>query len=140
MVIQNSLLVIYYVLLSKLCKGCIRMGHMITMSKLLFWIPFIGIILFLSLYTKWNKYDILMLLSSFPSIYFMIQILEYSYTQPVQLFDFYLKGIAFSTIFYSILVFIIIKKKKQLTCFNDKNIILYFLESAATGSLTEKTT
>ncbi|MGL9880173.1 hypothetical protein IGK81_001363 [Enterococcus sp. DIV0703] len=85
---------------------------MITMSKLLFWIPFIGIILFLSLYTKWNKYDILMLLSSFPSIYFMIQNLEYSYSQPVQLFDFYLKGLAFSTIFYSILVFIIIKKKK----------------------------
>ena len=112
---------------------------MITMSKLLFWIPFIGIILFLSLYTKWNKYDILMLLSSFPSIYFMIQILEYSYSQPVQLFDFYLKGLAFSTIFYSILVFIIIKKNKQLTCFNDKNIIFHFLKSVTTGILTEKT-
>ncbi len=84
---------------------------MITMSKLLFG-SFYWYYSFLSLYTKWNKYDILMLLSSFPSIYFMIQILEYSYSQPVQLFDFYLKGLAFSTIFYSILVFIIIKKKK----------------------------
>lgn len=100
---------------------------MIIMSKLLFWIPFIGIILFLSLYTKWNKYDILMLLSSFPSIYFMIQILEYSYSQPVQLFDFYLKGLAFSTVFYSILVFIIIKKKKQCFCFNHKKIIFDFI-------------
>ncbi|EOH87354.1 hypothetical protein ACTNBL_09950 [Enterococcus villorum] len=87
------------------------MGTMITVSKLLFWVPFIGIILFLFIYTKWNKYDLLMFVSSFPSIYFMIKILEYSYAQPVHLFDFYLKGLAFSTIFYSLLVFFIIKKK-----------------------------
>lgn len=87
------------------------MNTLIAISKLLFWFPFIGIILFLVYYTKWNKYDSLMLVSSFPSIYFMVKILEYSYVQPVHLFDFYLKGLAFSTIFYSLLVFFIIKKK-----------------------------
>ncbi|MBF8808090.1 MAG: hypothetical protein IC227_06890 [Enterococcus lacertideformus] len=85
---------------------------MITMSKLLFWIPFIGIILFLFFYTKWNKYDFLMFISSFPSIYFMIKIIEFSYVQPLHLFNFYLKGLAVSTIFYSSIVFLIIKKKK----------------------------
>ncbi len=84
---------------------------MITLSKLLFWIPFISIILFLMFFTKWNKYDVLMLLSSFPAIYFMIKIVEYSYAQPIRLFEYYLKGLVISTILYLILISFIIKKK-----------------------------
>lgn len=84
---------------------------MITLSRLLFWVPFISIILFLLLFTKWNKYDTLMFLSTFPAIYFMIKIIEYSYEQPIQLFDYYLKGLVISLILYVIFVFFIIKKK-----------------------------
>lgn len=85
---------------------------MITLSKLLFWVPFISIILFLLLFTKWNKYDTLMFLSAFPAIYFMIKIIEYSYEQPIQLFDYYLKGLVISLILYVIFAFLLLKKNK----------------------------
>lgn len=84
---------------------------MITLSKLLFWVPFISIILFLLMFTKWNKYDTLMLLSAFPAIYFMLKIIEYSYEQPIYLFDYYLKGLVISIVLYLIFIFFIIKKK-----------------------------
>ncbi|MEY8445206.1 hypothetical protein AALA44_03245 [Enterococcus ratti] len=84
---------------------------MITLSKLLFWVPFIGIILFMFFFTKWNKFDLLLLVSSFPSLYFIVKIIEYSYAQPAELFKDYLKGLIISSIFYLFAVFLITKKR-----------------------------
>ncbi|HFU5909639.1 TPA: hypothetical protein ACH6J4_001862, partial [Enterococcus faecium] len=84
---------------------------LILLSKLLFWIPFFGVLIFLWFFTKWNKYDIFLLFCSAPAFYFISRIIEYSYAESVHQYDFYLKGLVCSIIFYILILFFIDKKK-----------------------------
>ncbi|ONN40026.1 hypothetical protein BTN92_15925 [Enterococcus mundtii] len=84
---------------------------MINLSMFLFLIPFFIFIFVFLFFHNWKKYDTIVLLSSLPSIFFILKIVYPSLLDPIYLFNFYLIGLIITSIFYIIVLFIIYRRK-----------------------------
>ncbi|WP_275400198.1 hypothetical protein [Enterococcus faecium] len=83
---------------------------MITLVRVLFWLPAVVLIAIISYFMNWNKERLYLAFLTLPAIYFMWKIFNYNYFEPDIVFVEELLGLSLSLLIVILYLIRLIKK------------------------------